>query len=587
LGRTGQWPSGLNRDVRQPVPAAPATAMSDSAALQDDSPPPAENPHTRPANPPRTRRFRLAFGLGWIDLLIATALFFAAAPIRFSYTRGDLWLDEGDYAAAAVRGFEANRWDLSDSPTEPEKMARLRHYHPPLVSDLMALAMRHDTSDRTLRTPFVIAGCLTVALFYFCGVSLFGQVGPAVRRRAAVDVKRSTAIRIVAASCAVVLLATPAHLRASSHGLPWALITLWLLALLWTLLKLSETSRPSWLVATGLFLGLLFVTSEYAVPALIAVALALPFAAWAIVLDQRRWPAAGWCFLGGAALFLVVAYAIWPAGLTGGIVKMLRHYAEMAGDEWPVRLHGVEYVRAPKYAYAVWYWDLFKPFLVFYALGIIGAVALLLLDRGRRIVLGALAYTSVIVAVAHASHIIGPEYLVHALPLLTLLGGLFFVLLIDAQWLLGSIVSLAAAGMTATQYDPSILAGMDSRSLHSRWPAAAAFLSSRWKPGDRMLAPSYGGVGRWYVLHVAHAKAHEWQVLGLPAPGEKAADSLIYDVHRGIYQFVAVGSTFSDYPGLDSRVTAQLARWREVWKSDEGGMGVSRLVIYEPPGARK
>src|SRR3569832_1826531 len=100
-----------------------------------------------PAESPRTNfdmasRSRCANSLGWVDLLLVVILFLAAFPLRWEYTRGDLWLDEGDYAAAAIRGFQANRWDISDSPAEPARMARLRHYHPPLFAHVMGLAMR-------------------------------------------------------------------------------------------------------------------------------------------------------------------------------------------------------------------------------------------------------------------------------------------------------------------------------------------------------------------------------------------------------------------------------------------------------------
>lgn len=463
-------------------------------------------------------------------------------------------------------------------------MARLRHYHPPLTANLMGFAMRWGTADRTLRTAFVVAGSLTVSLVYLCGVSLFTLTGPRSpesRRRTAPDLRRAFAIRFIAAACAAILICTPAHLRASSHALPWALITLWLLALLWTLLKLAETQRPAWLIVTGLALGALFVTSEYAVPALIAVGIGLPFAAWPLLQDRRKAPRVVRGLLGGAVLFLVVVFTIWPAGFTGGMVKMLGHYADMANDPWPVRVYGVEYSKAPKIAYAVWYWDLFKPFLVFYALGAIGAVGALLFGRGRASVMMTLGFTGVVLTVAHVSHIIGPEYLVHALPLLTLLGGLFFVLLADLQWIVGILVVAIAAGLVCSQYDPSLLAGMDERSRHSRWPAAARFIVSRWKSEDRMLAPSYGGPGRWYVLRVAGANAREWQILGLPASGERAGDRILSDIHRGLYRFVVVGSTFMDYAGLDSRIERELMSWKKVWSSDEKGAGKSRLVIYE------
>ena len=217
-------------------------------------------------------------------------------------------------------------------------MVRLRHFHPPLVSHLMMLAMLRSREDRILRLPSVVAGALTVSILYLCALSLFSQIGFRAPPAGAPTRRRAFAIRIVAIVCALVLIGTPAHLRASSHALPWSLITLWLLALLWTLLKLSETGRPGWLAAACLFLGLLFATSEYAVPAAIAVLLALPFATWRSIQDRQKWMPMALSLLVGAGLFLAAAWVLWPEGLAGGMIKMLHHYAAMRSDPWPVRI---------------------------------------------------------------------------------------------------------------------------------------------------------------------------------------------------------------------------------------------------------
>lgn len=553
--------------------------MSESA-VADAGPPVPESPPDGQRNPPPpapAARRRRVFP---VDAAVVLALFLAALPLRWSYTRGDFWLDEADYAAAAVQGFNANRWDRPESAADPGKLVRLRHFHPPLVSHLMALAMLRSREDRVLRAPSVVAGALAVSLLYLCGLSLFSQVGFRAPPRSDPR-RRAFAARVVALACALVLLGTPAHLRASSHALPWPLITLWLLALLWTLLKLAETQRSGWLAATGLLLGLLFVTSEYAIPAALALLLALPLACWSLLGERARWRQLAFGLLAGAALFLVVAWALWPAGLSGDMAKMLDHYAAMRGDPWPVRIRGVFYERAPKTAYLLWYWDLFRRFFLFYALGAVGALGYLFGRRGRRALCATLAFTGVILAVAHASHIIGPEYLVHALPLLTLLGGLFFLLVAEVQGLLGGLLALAAAGLVGSRFDPSQLAGMDARSRLPRWPAAARFIASKWRPGDRMLAPSYGGPGRWYVLYAGGIEAKDWQIQGLPAPGERASERLLDDLRRGAYRFVVVGSTFADRPGLDPRLANALAGWKVAWRSDEGGTGPSRLLIVE------
>src|SRR5690606_10600225 len=84
----------------------------------DAAPPERAAPTARPGGP-------------WLDLLLALGLFLAALSVFGRATRGDLWFDEADYALAATRGFERNRWDLSDDPSRPDWLIRLRHHHPP------------------------------------------------------------------------------------------------------------------------------------------------------------------------------------------------------------------------------------------------------------------------------------------------------------------------------------------------------------------------------------------------------------------------------------------------------------------------
>ena len=119
------------------------------------------------------------------------------------------------------------------------------------------------------------------------------------------------------------------------------------------------------------------------------------------------------------------------------------------------------------------------------------------------------------------------------------------------------------------------------RSRHPRWPEAARFIAKSWKPWDRMLAPSYGGVGRWYVLHVGNVEAKEWQVQGLPVGMENTSSKMLSEIQTGVYRFIAVGSTFVDYYRVDPRVAQELRKWKVVWQSDEGGEGTTRLTIYQ------
>ena len=55
----------------------------------------------------------------WLDLVLFLLLCLAAFPNRWGETVGDLWYDEADYAQAAVRGFEPNRWDTPDAGPRP------------------------------------------------------------------------------------------------------------------------------------------------------------------------------------------------------------------------------------------------------------------------------------------------------------------------------------------------------------------------------------------------------------------------------------------------------------------------------------
>jgi hypothetical protein len=192
----------------------------------------------------------------------------------------------------------------------------------------------------------------------------------------------------------------------------------------------------------------------------------------------------------------------------------------------------------------------------------------------------AVILTAFIAAVAHKSHIIGPEYLVHLLPLVTLLGGLFFAGLIRLNLIAGVIATVIACAIVVRHPEPMSLTGMDVRSRWPRWPSAASFLAPRWKD-DRMLAPAYGGVGRWYVLHVGGVNAKEWQVQALPGSGTN--QKLLDEIRWGVYHYVAVGSTFSDQPSIDPAIKRIISRWPVIWQSDEGGLGPSRLVIYQLP----
>lgn len=510
----------------------------------------------------------------WLDVLLFLVLTLAAFPSRWAETVGDLWYDEADYARAGAAGFEANRWDLPGPPEEPERLVRLRHYHPPLVAQVLTLAQQFGTDEQTLRAPFVVIGCLSVGLLYLCGLSLFpGRGSPRERQP----------LRVVAAAAAVILIFTPAHIRASSHAIPWAWITFWLLALLWCFLKYRETGRSGWLALSGGVLGALFVTSEYVFPTVLMAAFGIGLLLWSQRESLRnRGVQLLLDFLLGVALFALVVVAFWPVGPIGGALKMLQHYVEMADTTaFPVVIEGQQYTRAPRWAYLYWYWTEFRPFFFLYALGFL-AVLWLLVRRCLDLGTGLVALLSLgILAVAHRAHIIGPEYLSHALPFLTLLGCVPLAALARAQPAHSLPVIGACCFVLATAPEVQPLNGMEPRSQVPRWPAASAFLAERWRPGDRMLASQFAVTARWYLLHYRGVQANIEDIQ--PLPPADASPELLQELLEGRYRWIAVGNTFSDWTEVDNRIRMLIQRWPVAFRSDEQELGLPRLQIVECP----
>jgi hypothetical protein len=220
----------------------------------------------------------------WIDLLLFLILCGVALPVRWEYAHGDLWSDEADYAMASTQGFQANRWDISNNPVDrstlpdkPDRLVYYRHYHAPMTVYCLAAARHWDLSDQSLRLPFILAGALSVGMVYLCAVVLFKQQ------------------REIGIGCALLVVVTPPVIRMASHAVPWSLIILELLLLLWTQIHYAQNCRPGWLIGTGAALGLLFVTSEVFFLALPAAAGAFALALWREIKPQaeRRQPQEG------------------------------------------------------------------------------------------------------------------------------------------------------------------------------------------------------------------------------------------------------------------------------------------------------
>lgn len=213
--------------------------------------------------------------------------------------------------------------------------------------------------------------------------------------------------------------------------------------------------------------------------ALLAVAVSIPLLVGAGWGSGVGWKRVTLGLVGCAACYMAVAWALWPAGLRGGAVTMLRHYVDMAETAFPVMLNERRYEHAPKWAYAYWYFQLYRPFMLCYGLG---ALTALVLAVRRRLPYGAwvmLVYTGALLAAAHRAHIIGPEYLAHVLPFLTLLTGLFFAAVYRLSPL-AAVAAVVGCCVAATFHvtDQS-LNGMDAPARQPRWSVAATGSNTR------------------------------------------------------------------------------------------------------------
>ena len=548
---------------------------------------PLPNPDTASGTAKSLRRW-----IRLLDGIIFLVLLGLAWSVRAPFARGDLWLDESDYALAAMHGVPANRHDTPIAG-DPEKILRLRHYHPPLVTYVMRASTVMGVKDRNLRLPFLLAGSLSVGLVYLCGLVLFAAPGGMkdedTLQRALLVPQRPAALL-----CAIMVVFSATHIRASAHALPWAFITMLLLVMLWSMLMSLRTLRPKWLIAAWLGIGLMFSTSEYFFPSILALGLCAPVVLLELYKSGTYRKELAVTLVVGAALALGIAIALWPAGIMGGAWKMLQHYMKMANDPWPVKIRGVLYERAPKWAYLYWYWFNFKAFTLCTGAGALTVLVLSVLRKvnARGVVL--LVMTGVILLTAHRSHIIGPEYLSHAIPFLSLLAGFFFYTLLQFNRPVGCAVCILVIGYFSIKHSAANMPGMDERVRVARWPYAIQYLASQWRPSDRMLAPAGGGGARWYLIYEGGIPAKDWQVQALPdgPTGSSRSSSmnrakLLRDILQGVYRYVVVGTAFSDRKPMDPFIRQILnnkqAPWQLVWQSQEYGEGESRLIIYELP----
>ena len=539
-----------------------------------------------------------------VDLL----LFLLLAGIGFSVfsrkTHGDLWLDEADYATASLHSFNDNRHDRSDKPDQPELLVRLRHYHAPATAMILKVAHRYGNTEEVLRTPFVIAGALSVGTIYLCGLCLYGS-----RRE-------------IAFAVAALTIITPANIRMASHAIPWSFIILELLLQMLCAMIWVNTRKPAALAGLGAALGLLFVTSETFFVAAAALLLAAPLtllpeikSAWLLwskrgEAEQRAEAAAAVKkMLSGAgmgcAAFVVIALAIWPHGRAGGCITMLKHNVEMRHSEsFAVNIGAVVYKVAPRWSYLYWYSKDYLPYFVCYCAGAAITLAMLVpalrslrssgtQDReslkwyeGPACTIVLMSYTAVLLAAAHRAHIIGPEYLAHCLPFLGLCAG-FPVMAISRLNRPASAVVLALCGAYFLRWHPGkSLPGMDARTQVSRWPEVCRVLKPRWhqpagsNPDRLLLGPQSFTVAYWYLHEVAGIPIHDWQIGQFPISGPGPA--FLEKLKGGKYRYVVVSSQFEDnvINAVDERSLRILKRWEKVYSSDEKGLGAPRLTVF-------
>ena len=499
-----------------------------------------------------------------LDLLIFLVLFGIALPPRFAATSGDLWFDEADYTLASTQGFAANRTDNRNDPKAHRAMLFQRHFHPPLTVYIVGLARQHSVRDRDLRVPFVLLNALTVGLVYLCGLPLFGN-----RRE-------------IAIGAAVVTLAMPLEIQYLSHVIPWPLITACLMALLWTLLNFAQEKRPAWLAGTGILLGLLFTASEMFFPTVLIVATVLAVligADWRDAAKRRDLLKMGAVGLtGGLAIVLI----LWPVGLTGDALEMIRHYVGVAGEAAPVHLAGKDYEFAPKWAYLYYFWSDYKSHLLLYAGGLVAFILLGIFRKLSRPAVILLAFTVWFLLVAHRAHILGPQYLVHCVPMLSLLAGLGFLVVSLLNRPVGMVALIPVCAYVLHRPPNAEILDADARARVPRWPVAAPFLKSRWQSGDKLLvAPQKPSVVYWYLKYAAQMPVREADIRVLPQA--KASPKILQDIATGTYRYIIISSTFAGDSAINPQIRLMLNSWPMIYKSDESGSRASRLKIYERP----
>jgi hypothetical protein len=190
-----------------------------------------------------------------------------------------------------------------------------------------------------------------------------------------------------------------------------------------------------------------------------------------------------------------------------------------------------------------------------------------------------LCLTGFLLFAAHRAHIIGPEYLAHCLPFLTLLGG-YAVYCASLVWRPLAAIALLALAVPLARWSPRVpLPGMDARAQVSRWPAAARYLAKQWRAGDKIVVGSQPvSVAHWYLVYQGGVPPIDSQFQTMPVHAPKPV--FLDRLGSGFYRYAGVSNMFEDGVDLDARTQRILRGWPIVWRSDEHGTGLSRLTVY-------
>ena len=427
-----------------------------------------------------------------------------------------------------------------------------------------------------------------------------------------------------------------------SHPLPWLRIILELLALLWCLARSRD--RRAGDVGVSAVLALLFVTSEMFFVAVPAVFAALPFLLWPVLRPDRMAPASSatgdpertWMRTSGPWRNQGTVYAATPS--TIGATSCGPGWWELwcfslsrarsgraawqAIDQDAASLHHdaplgvVSGQRREPYIHdraemvlRILVLERLQAVSRRFALGIPGLIGLAIARKLPLSTAPLLSMTVFLLFAAHRAHIIGPEYLAHCLPFLTLLGGMavyglsllrrplapIALLVLAVPFARYALLesglggwSLATAAFVARlspipQWQPRVpLPGMDQRAQVSRWPDAARFLGSHWHAGDKVMVGSTPvPIAHWYLVYVGGVSPINSQFQPMPIHAPKP--EFLHRLAIGFYRYVAVSNMFEDKVALDEKTARILRSWPVAWRSDERGTGPSRLIVYRAP----